>query len=60
LQELNYIFQTFSFPLNFLELQQHHEVFNRAYHVSIYAKRRSTPKSVELRTLCQPTPFKNV
>ena len=37
----------------------HHEVFDRAYHVSIYAKCRSTPKNVKIRTLCQPTPFKN-
>src|SRR2546426_686775 len=36
----------------------HHEVFTRAYHVSIYAKCRSTPKNVDIRTLCQLTPFK--
>ena len=39
--------------------QHHHEVFDRAYHVSIYAKCRSTPKNVEIQTLCQLTPFKN-
>ena len=36
----------------------HHKVFTRAYHVSIYAKCRSTPKNVDIRTLCQLTPFK--
>src|SRR5437763_11934960 len=36
----------------------YHKVFDRAYHVSIYAKCRSMPKNVKIRTLCQPTPFK--
>src|SRR5437868_2872579 len=36
----------------------HHEVFDKAYHVSIYAKCKSTPKNVEIQTLCQPTLFK--
>src|SRR5204863_9255717 len=39
--------------------QVHHEVFDRAYHVSIYAKCRLTPKNGKMRTLCQLTPFKN-
>ena len=36
----------------------HHEVFTRTYYVSIYAKCRLTPKNVDIRTLCQLTPFK--